>query len=326
MQYSPFETFNFGNKTCFLSGETLPSTDQKIEVFPLWLQNRFELTDQPFKLLNEQFTTYGKLKLPCSKGVKETIIDPFEKKIETAFTSGYDAVKQLSEEEIFYWFGKIMYGIIFNEIQVALLEKPANEPLNMNAGLIDKFTNHHLLLQSMRLPMLFEDFTPWSVFVFEVEQGADLFDYRDEMNTLIFSLQMNGFGILICMQDNGENKRYHHELIEKIRGKKLHPAQFQEFCAKLYYSAYLFNRIPRYITLPPTKPNEPYTISSMPLHGSQTKALFDPWQNKVYAQVLEAFWKRWGFVKFEIIKNPEHPMSLLLNENGEFNHFVELPV
>jgi hypothetical protein len=40
-----------------------------------------------------------------------------------------------------------------------------------------------------------------------------------------------------------------------------------------------------------------------------TKPLFDVWQHKVYAQVLENFWKPWGYVVFEIIKNPDEPMS-----------------
>ncbi|MNU04259.1 hypothetical protein D3C72_2485910 [compost metagenome] len=50
-------------------------------------------------------------------------------------------------------------------------------------------------------------------------------------------------------------------------------------------------------------------IEAMPLRGNMSKPLFDVWQHKVYAQVLENFWKPWGYVVFEIIKNPEQPMS-----------------
>jgi hypothetical protein len=42
------------------------------------------------------------------------------------------------------------------------------------------------------------------------------------------------------------------------------------------------------------------------------------WQNKVYGQVLENFWKPWGLLLFEIIKNPEHPLSFLLDEDKNF--------
>lgn len=325
MLHTPFDNFNFGNKTCYLSGEPLDSADQKTEVFPLWLQNRFALQDKPFRHLNEKYTTYGKLKVPVSKGLQEEVLDLFEAKIETAFTSGYEAVKQLSEQELFYWFGKIMYGIIFNEIQIALLEKPAGEPLSFSSTLINKFSNHLRFLQTLFVPTELEDFKPYSVSVFKVKQGEDRFDYRNEMNTLIASLQMNGFGIIVCMQDNGENKRLHRPALELVEGKELHPVQFQELNARFYYSAYLFNRIPQYVSIPPSETTQSYTISAMPLHGGEGKALFDQWNNKTYSQVLEAFWKPWGFVMFEIYKDPENPMTFLINENGKFNSAIELP-
>jgi hypothetical protein len=46
--------------------------------------------------------------------------------------------------------------------------------------------------------------------------------------------------------------------------------------------------------------------------------LFDFWQNKTYGQVLENFWKKWGFLLLEIIKDPENPMSFLVDDNGHF--------
>ncbi|UKJ07636.1 hypothetical protein [Solitalea lacus] len=323
--HTPFDNFNFGNKTCYLSGETLDSTEQKTEVFPLWLQNRFDLNDKPFRHLNEKYATYGKLKVPVSNALLNNVLNPFEAKIEHAFTSGYDVVKDLSEQEIFLWFGKIMYGIIFNEIQIALLEKPAGEPLSFSATLINKFSNHLRFLQTLFIPTEYEDFKPWSVSVFKVKQSEDRFDYRNEMNTLVASLQMNGFGIVVCMQDNGENKRLHRPALELINGKELHPIQFQEMNARFYYSAYLFNRIPQYVSLPPSEKMNKYTISAMPLHGGEGKALFDSWNNKTYCQVLEAFWKPWGIVLFEIYKNPDNPMTFLVNEQGGFNEKVDLP-
>ena len=48
------------------------------------------------------------------------------------------------------------------------------------------------------------------------------------------------------------------------------------------------------------------------------KPIFDDWQFKIYGQVVENFWKRWGFLLLEIIKNPEKPVSYLLDDDGEF--------
>ena len=57
-------------------------------------------------------------------------------------------------------------------------------------------------------------------------------------------------------------------------------------------------------------------IEAMPLRGMSSKPLFDEWVNKTYGQVLENFWKPWGHLLFEIIKNPEKPMSFLFDDEG----------
>ena len=56
--------------------------------------------------------------------------------------------------------------------------------------------------------------------------------------------------MIICLQDNGANRRYHKEILEKIENEVLHPIQFEEFCGRVFYSAYLFNRLPEYNILP----------------------------------------------------------------------------
>ena len=143
---------------------------------------------------------------------------------------------------------------------------------------------------------------------------ADLFGYRDEINTLTFSLRIRDFGLIICLQDNGANRVYHKEILGKIAGQTLHPIQFEEFNARIFYSAYLFNRLPEYNILPV---GEETYIEAMPLRGMSSKPLFDAWQNKTYGQVLENFWKKWGFLLLEIIKDPENPMSFLLDSDGD---------
>ncbi len=126
---------------------------------------------------------------------------------------------------------------------------------------------------------------------------------------------MKDFGIIACLQDNGTNRSYHKDILEKIEDQVLHPIQFEEVCARFFYSNYLFNRLPEY-TIMPT--DEAIYIEAMPLRGMSNKPLFDIWQNKVYGQVLENFWKPWGLLLFEIIKNPEKPMSYLLDDHQQF--------
>jgi len=314
--YAPFERSNFGNNRCFLSGEPLNSEEEKIQVFPTWLMSRFGLEDKPFKLLDETMATYKDLKLPCSVAINDQFLEPLEDEIAVAFAQGYEAVKRLDELKLFQWAGKMLYGIVFNEIQAGIRQQHAQgEEFNISQSIIHKFSHLHLMLQSINLPVVFEDFKPFSLFLFKVDNPDDIFGYRDEINTLTFSLRINDFGLIICMQDNGANAFYHREIVEKIKDETLHPIQFEEFCARVFYSAYLFNRLPEYNILPV---GDKTYIEAMPLRGMSSKPLFDDWINKTYGQVLENFWKNWGFVLFEIIKNPENPMSFLFDADGRF--------
>jgi len=314
--YSPFNTLNFSNRNCFLTGVPLESLEERIHVFPQWLMTRYGLEDKPFKMLDESMATYKDLKLPCSAAVNETYLEPLENEVAAAFDIGYDAVKTLDSLKLFQWAGRLLYGIIFNEVQSGIkLQRSQGEDFNISQSIIHKFSNLHLMLQSLNQNIIFEDFTPYSLFLFKVENNQEEFGYRDEINTLTFALRINDFGLIICFQDNGANRNYHREILSKIDGQTLHPIQFEEISARVFYSAYLFNRLPEYTVMPVG--DEVY-IEAMPLKGMTGKPLFDFWQNKTYGQVLENFWKNWGFLLLEIIKDPENPMSFLLNDDGNF--------
>ena len=309
--YSPFKSFNFSNNKCFLTGQPLNTSEEKIHVFPTWLMSRYKLEDKPFRLLDESYTTYKELTMPCAASVYQSYLEPLEKEVELAFDEGYDGVKELDGLKIFQWAGKWLYGILFNEIQSAIKQQHAQgEELQISQSILEKFSNLHLMLQTLNLPIHFDEFIPYSLFLFKVNNGEDEFNYRDEINTLTFSLRVKDLGLIIVLQDNGVNKHYHKELLEKIGNEPLHPIQFEEVCARVYYSAYLFNRLPQYDLMPV---GDQLFIDAQPLRGMSSKPLFDEWQEKTYAQVLENFWKKWGFLLFEIIKDPENPMSFLID-------------
>jgi len=313
--YYPFKKFNFSNHNCFLTGQTLSSEDEKIQVFPRWLIDQYKLAGRPFKMLDENMANYEDIKIPCAPGARDQFIEPLEKEIAGAFALGYDGVKALDELKLFQWAGKLLYGIIFNEIQAGIrMQHGQGEEFNISQSIIHKFSSLHLMLQSINLPLFFEDFSPYSIFLFKTDNNKEEFYYRDEINTLTFSLRINDFGLIICLQDNGANKLYHREVFEQIAKEILHPIQFEEFCARVFYSAYLFNRLPEYHVL---EVGDAIYLEAMPLRGMSGKPLFDDWITKTYGQVLENFWKPWGFLLFEIIKNPEKPMSFLFDGDGK---------
>lgn len=309
--YDPFERLSFAATDCFLCGTKTDGTTEQSTVFPGWLMDRFKLHDMPFKLLDESMTSYGAMKIPCCQNCQELHLTPMEGRVDAAFDEGYAGVSALAGLEIFQWFSKILYGIIWIELQAAFAQHEGDKPLGISPSLLTKFRNMHLLLQSLRMPLIFEEFQPWSLVLVKLDPATPEFDYRDEMATMIFSMAINDFGILICLQDHGENLNYHAALLKKIEGRPLPLIEFQELCAMFYYSAYLFNPIAQYLILPPAGNQADYSLSAQPLEGVGFRALFNPWDNKVYAQVLEAFWKPWNISKAEIMEDPAEPMSKL---------------
>ena len=319
--YNPFLDFKFDNKTCFLTGNLLESENQRIQVFPGWMMRAFDLEEKPFKMLDESFLTYKKLQMPCSEDASKAL-GVIEEKVEEAMNSGFDAVNALDQHTLFCWVAKILYGVVFNEIQVGIRQSVlSGESMNFSQALVQKFRNLHAMLQSVIVPMEFEVTNPFRIEVFEVDNEENTFLYRDEINTLIFSLRMKNFAIIATLQDNGTNAIYHEEVLNKVKGEKLHPIQFEEICARYFYSAYLFNRLPEYTYMEtPAK----VFIEPMPLNDWTLKPIFDNWVVKTYGQVLENFWKPWGYLLFEIIKNPEQPMSFILDEEGNFIRDLDL--
>jgi len=321
--YNPFLDFQFDNQTCFLTGRQLQSEDERIQVFPVWMMRAFDLEEKPFKMLDERIVTYKQLQVPCSADVA-SLFEQTEIKVEEAVQQGYEAVRNLDELVLFHWVAKILYGVVFNEIQTGIRQSMlSGEPMNFSQALVHKFRNLHAMLQSIVVNMEFEQRNPFTIQIFPVANAPETFSYRDEINTLIFSLRMHDLAIIATLQDNGTNAIYHEDVLKKIDGYRLHPIQFEEICARYFYSAYLFNRLPEYTYMDTGKR---VFVEPMPLNDWTLKPIFDPWQAKIYGQVLENFWKPWGYTLFEIIKDPEHPMTFLTDEEGSFRAHVDVPL
>ncbi|WP_207428408.1 hypothetical protein [Pedobacter sp. SYSU D00535] len=319
--FRPFERYNFSEQVCYLTGEP---AEIQTTVFPEWVLKQFQLEDKPFKMLDERIATYRDIKIPVSQRALDAI-NLLDQEIESVFNGGYETVKEFDQTRLFLWIAKQVYGIIHWEVRAGIRQQRAiGEDFNFSQSIAHKFSNLHLMLQSLVVPVEFEGILPWSIKIFPVSNPPETFSYRDEINTLVFSLRMKDFGIIACLQDNGESLIYHRDVLNKVSENPLHPIQFEELCGRFFYSAYLFNRLPEYTVI---STDEAVYIDAMPLRIS-SRPVYDIWQAKTYGQVLENFWKPWGYSLFEIIKNPEQPMSFLLNEEGEFidGQTIELPI
>ena len=319
--YNPFETLHFDQHTCFLTGQDLHSDDEQFCIFSEWILDRFSLRNKRFRML-DQVTgiQYEDLKLPSSPEVKNAF-DILDEEIKKAFEGGYDEVKKIPEERLFLWMGKLVYGVLYNDLHLEIIRsaKKANgKDFKISGFLKERFGKFHLMLQSLMVSMEFKELKPWSIRIVKLKYSQDTFNYKDEPTNLNFSLGMNGFGIVACLQDNGAVAKNQEDIINKISDKVLHPIQFEELCARFLYANYLLKKSAQHII---HLTEEKVIIESVQLPEMPNDPLFGKWDDNMFAQVLAGYWEPWGFTKNEIITLPDSPISFL--ENDYTHEFIE---
>ena len=281
----------FGRGTCFLCGCRLTTHNRRDEhVFPKWLQKQYELWDENLVLLNGTSIPYRKLTVPCCKDCNSKHLEPFEKIMARAVRKGPRAVRALDPYCVFIWLGKIFYGLLYREL---FLPWDRTQKLKGNIApkwLLKEYAMHHLFLQSVRVPMRFENFFPASILILETEEPKGdptrAWDFSDNPPTMSIGCRMGKVGIICALQDGGAQQQLHFPQLKKTLPPKLDPMQFREVMAKVRYMARLFNRIPKYFIM---KGREgPYTVVQNPLQGYSSKPLFDPWEQAEYVKVLSA--------------------------------------
>lgn len=306
--YNPFEDLTFDEHFCFLSGAL---TSEKLTVFPEWLMKEFNLENEGIELMDKTKTyRYSELKLPCSPFVKEAFED-LDKIIENAFRKGFDAMKALDEKLLFQWSGRIVYGLLYHEMvheRKRLMR--AGKEFELSDVLKRRFGNFHLMLQSIFQPIEFVGRKPWSITVFPLKYSADILSFRDDVINLLFSFGVNGFGFIVCMQDNGVIGDSQEEILKSMENHVLHPVQFEELFARFHYSDYILQYEPEYKI---ESDGESLRIESLPILAEENRPVFGFWDEDIFAQLLSNYWSVYGIEREDILKFQKPPLSFLQN-------------
>ena len=315
--YDPFQSMTFSQHACFLCG-TIVTDDEQITVFPEWVQKRYGLAPKNLMLLDQSTVTFGEMKIPCCPACQKTVGD-MDEKVQHAAENGLNGLEQLEEKELFLWLARIFYGILVTELKSerAPLIKPEHS-VGENPKMLQKFQSFFMLLQALRVPVEFDDFTPCSIFIVPLkkEENQPAFNYRDDITTMMFSIQLDEVMIVCNLLDNGFLRKALTPVWREMEEQELYPIQAAEFSARVYYAAYLFNLIPDYFVRK-TKPGDTHLIYDT-LVDDITASIFNPWENDTYATALEKFWYPWQISRQQILQNPEMPLSFLLDAEGKF--------
>ncbi|WP_262383979.1 hypothetical protein [Hymenobacter lutimineralis] len=326
--YDPFDGMRFGRHICFLCGlPTQPSVDT-VSVLAPWLLERYQLHGRQMRLLDQSVVSFEDLRVPCCPRCRTQAVEPLEAKVAAvAAVGGLASWQQLDEQTLFLWLAKMYYGILLTELLTELdpLIKP-EYPLSENGQMLSKLQSFYQVFQALRVPIVFEDFNPASVFMLEVAPEEDTlpFEYDDDLSTMMFSIKLDDVVLVACLLDNGIIRQAMRRVYEDVQGKALHPIQVAEFKARVYYAAYLFNVVPDYYVRA-VKPGDTHLVYDT-LIDDVTREIFNPWENTGYARSLQEMWKRWRLELPEIIRNPAQPLSFLYTEVGEPRTITSYPV
>lgn len=319
--YNPFDRMTFSNEFCFLCGEKLVNNTTEEHIFPKWMLSKFNLYDKSITLLNRTQIIYRKLTIPCCTKCNNEHLSYLEKQVKFGVEKGYQEFIKIDELYIFQWISKIFYGLLYKEMLLPLnRKKPENGGIT-TPELLKKFQMLHGFLQSVRIPFNFHGFKPWSIFIFHTHEYDDKdadFDYYDSLIALTFAVRMHGIGIIACLQDNGTQKKLFRNYFNKLRNTILHPIQFNELCAKIFYKASLLNRLPKYITQLPKKDGGNVDVLSPPLQSFSEKPIYDEWSQEVYARILLNFLKLPESQIDQIFEKPDKVMSYIKNKDDEY--------
>jgi hypothetical protein len=323
--YDPFDRMRFGQDTCFLCGAATSPADT-VSAFPDWLMQHYGFADKQLLLLDKSRLAFRELTIPVCPVCRERHLKPLEEKIAAAHQQGVAGFRAVPERDIYFWLAKMFYGILVRELlnEQHPLIKPEHA-VGENPKMLLKFQSLFKLLQALRVPIAFDDFTPYSIFVLEQDDTPDdpAFEYRDELNTMMFSLKMGKVVLVAHLLDNGILTKALRPVWEEVRDKALHPIQVGEFTARAYYAAYLFNLIPDYFERKANPTDDFLTYDT--LVDDITMPVFNPWENQAYARLLEEMWKKWHISREEILKDPQEPLSYIYDEKGRFREYTTLP-
>jgi hypothetical protein len=276
-----------GRTFCFLCGRRLSKGNRSDEhVFPRWLQRRYDLWDKQLTLLNGTTITYRNLTIPCCRTCNSRHLAPIERIVKRAVEKGPSAVRRLSKRTLFLWLSKILYGILFKE---GLLRGDRRRPRAgrlVSRRYLKAIQIHHQFLQGSRIPIKFIDCFPASIFVYRLQRppsGAYEFNFRDLPVALCVALQMGTVGIVAALHDARTQERAYGSLLRQYERFALHPVQFLELIAAIFYRTTLLNRIPKYIVIESV---DALNVFQLPLRGFSLRPIYDDWENAAYAQHL----------------------------------------
>ena len=314
----------FSENNCFLCGKNILEEYSDEHVFPKWLQEMFNLWDQTITLLNKSSIQYRYLKVHCCQTCNNKYLSKNETIIHKGVSEGFDRFKNIEEPIIFQWLGKIFYSILYKElILLADRSDPTIGTINTKEYL-ETFNGLHSLLQSSRYPTKFEFHYPWSIYIFKIKPFGDNrdFDFNDDCDRGAVKIRMNDIGVIACLMDHGTVKKILADRFRNVDQRILHPIQFDELAAIVFYQNSLLSRNPSFVNILDDDTNEPkLSVCPLPIGGYSLKPIFTHWNMDHYLVIFSKFVHKYGYSYSDLVRG-DYFCSFTFDPDGSFHQLI----
>lgn len=239
---------------CPLCGRPFTRAGSSAEhIFPKWLQHRHDLWTCRLTIPNFIGKMYKSIKIKiCERcnnkryGKNETIISDLFRSPDS-----YTACAAVPDEILAIWLGKIFWLLCrkshsvkdfrtYNQTQVDQIIPSGMIPGTLYLGMIQRtFATKKGMVSCFGddppFPPLYG--SPYSFYRFRIDPRDtkfETFDYADNVPVLGAALRSNTIG-MICLFDGGLHRRFRAQHLDFASNKALHPMQFNEILARIFY-------------------------------------------------------------------------------------------
>ena len=223
-------------------------------IFPRWLQKHHSLEDERLSLPNFTGKSYKSVRIEICEKCNNHRFGQLESQVGRHVRSGdaYSAVRELEPELLAVWLGKILWllcrkGHAYqdhrtrNETVPDSIVPQAFMPGLAYLGMIERsYAMRKGMYSCYRADLPIPDVfyaLPYSLYVVEIDTRDtrfSAFGFADNLVTLGVALRTGNLG-LICSYDGGLHRRFRRHRIQHLVCEKLHPIQFQELAARIFY-------------------------------------------------------------------------------------------
>ncbi len=316
---APFDRTPFDHQHCMLCGrEFADANGTREHVFPAWLQRRFGLWEQQIVLLNGTALSYRQLTVPCCQSCNGGPLSQLEDEVRRGLEGGHAQLSQLPKLRLFQWTAKLLFGILFKEISLALDRSTPDSPPIVPPAFLDNFTTLHDLLQSVRVPARFEGGPIYSIIVAPLHDlgNSHSFHFADSVDDQVVALRLGGVGIVASLADAGLAEHHWSSVLAAYGGHPLHPIQFDEIVAHVVATKQRMTRTVKLIMSANIETGADLTFIRMPLMGFSARPILRPFDAEELRPMLRHFMQAWGSATTEVWGRSEGLGTTIFAEPG----------